>query len=185
VPFRRGFKTEANSIALEVRGELGLRPFDPLDPHVLAEWLEIPIWTLSEMCSEHPDIKYLLTTEREAFSAVTVFRGHQRRIVHNDSHHPTRQNSNLAHELAHALLQHPPTPALDDKGCREWNQDIEDEAAWLGGALLLTEPATIAIAKGRWSSRDEACEHFGVSRPMLQFRLNATGAIKRVQRMMR
>jgi hypothetical protein len=54
VPFRRGFKTEANSIALEVRGELGLRPFDPLDPHVLAEWLEIPIWTLSEMCSEHP-----------------------------------------------------------------------------------------------------------------------------------
>jgi Zn-dependent peptidase ImmA (M78 family) len=137
------------------------------------------------MCSDHPDIKYLLTTEREAFSAVTVFLGHQRRIVHNDGHRPTRQNSNLAHELAHALLQHPPTPALDDKGCRAWNEDIEEQAAWLGGALLVPEAAAIAIAKGRWASREEAAKYFGVSTPMLQFRLNTTGAVKRVQRMRR
>jgi hypothetical protein len=45
-------------------------------------------------------------------------------------------------------------------------------------ALLLTEAAALAIAKGRWT-RDEACEHFAFSKPMLQFRLNATGAAKR------
>ena len=33
---RRGFKTQANQIAREVRGELGLGPTDPLDPWKLA-----------------------------------------------------------------------------------------------------------------------------------------------------
>jgi Zn-dependent peptidase ImmA (M78 family) len=184
VTFRRGFKTEANSTALEVRGELGLGPLDRLDPRGLAEWLEIPIWTLSEMCTNHPNIRHLVTQEPEAFSAVTVFRGRERRIVHNDGHAPVRQNSNLAHELAHGLLQHPPTPALDNKGCREWDQNIEDEAAWLAGILLVPESATIAIAKGQWT-QPEAGQHFCVSGQMIQFRLSATGAVTRVARMNR
>ena len=82
---RRGLKTEANSTALEVRGELGLGLFDPRS---LAEWLEIPICTLSEMCTSHPTIGHLVTQEPEAFSAVTVFRGRERTIVHNDGHAP-------------------------------------------------------------------------------------------------
>ena len=39
---RRGFKTEANDIAREIRQELGLGLADPLDPWVLAAQLEIP-----------------------------------------------------------------------------------------------------------------------------------------------
>jgi uncharacterized protein DUF955 len=179
---RRGFKTEANSTALEVRTELGLGPLDALDPRVLAERLAIPVWTLTDMAVGAESISYLLTDEPEAFSAITVFRGYERTIVHNDGHALVRQNSNLAHELAHGLLHHPPTPALDDKGCRDWNQDIEDEAAWLAGILLLPEPATIAIAQSRWT-RADAGERFGVSSQMIQFRLNATGAVKRVERM--
>jgi Zn-dependent peptidase ImmA (M78 family) len=136
------------------------------------------------MATRGPSISHLITNEPEVFSAVTVFERNRRRIVHNDGHNPARQNSNLAHELAHGLLLHPPTPALDDKGCRQWNQDIEDEASWLGGILLVTEAAAIAVAKGQWT-REEAMERFGVSRQMLQFRLNATGAIKRVQRLSR
>ena len=179
--FRRGFKTEANSLAADIRGELGLSMFDPLDPGALAAWLEIPIVRLSEFAHQAPAVRHLLEVEQEVFSAVTVFAGSQRTIVHNDAHAPTRQRSNLAHELAHGLLLHPPTPALDNTGCRHWNQDIEDQASWLGGALLVTEPATIAIAKGRWTV-EGAAEHFRVSPAMIRFRLNATGAPRRVQR---
>jgi Zn-dependent peptidase ImmA (M78 family) len=155
--------------------------FDPLDPGALAAWLEIPIVRLSEFAHQAPAVRHLLEVEQEVFSAVTVFAGSQRTIVHNDAHAPTRQRSNLAHELAHGLLLHPPTPALDNTGCRHWNQDIEDQASWLGGALLVTEPATIAIAKGRWTV-EGAAEHFRVSPAMIRFRLNATGAPRRVQR---
>src|SRR5438046_1606223 len=44
---RRGFKTEANHIAREVRAELGLRFIDPLDPWALARHLEIQVVPLS------------------------------------------------------------------------------------------------------------------------------------------
>jgi Zn-dependent peptidase ImmA (M78 family) len=179
--YRRGFKTEANDLACEVRTELRLEPFDRLDPWRLAEHLEIPIVGLSELASAAPAIKHLMMVEPEAFSAVTVFRGAARTIVHNDGHAPVRQNSNLAHELAHGLLLHPPTPALDDRGCRNWNQDVEDEAGWLGGILLITEEMTIAIARGQLNA-EEAARRLGVSRQMLRFRMNATGAAERVRR---
>jgi Zn-dependent peptidase ImmA (M78 family) len=180
--YRRGFKTEAHGIAEEIRAELGLHPLDALDPRRLAELLEVPIVGLSEMVRDAPVIAYLLHTERSVFSAVTVFRGPRRLIVHNDGHAMTRQNSNLSHELAHALLLHTATPALDDRGSRLWNEDLEDEAAWLAGALLISEAATIEIARGRWT-RNDAAIRFAVSERMVQFRMNATGAVKRVSRM--
>jgi Zn-dependent peptidase ImmA (M78 family) len=184
VAYRRGFKTEAHSIAEDVRNELGLHPLDRLDPRRLAALAEVPILGLSEMVVDAPAIAHLLQVETGVFSAVTVCRGPRRLIVHNDGHALTRQNSNLAHELAHALLLHPPTPALDDRGSRLWNQDIEDEAAWLSGALLVSEAVTIEVARGRWT-RSEAAQRLVVSERMMQFRINATGAAKRVARMRR
>lgn len=183
--YRYGFKTEANATALETRAELGLGPLDKLDPRKLAEFLEIPVLDLSQLAADAPALNHLLRIEPEAFSAVTVFCGVERTIVHNDGHAPTRQNSNIAHELSHGLLLHPPTPAMDDRGCREWNQDIEDEAAWLAGILLITEDATLAIARAiasRHWTRADAAERFDVSEQMVQFRLNATGAMRRVER---
>ena len=178
---RYGFKTEANALAEEVRSDLGIDPLDALDPRILAAFLEIPIWALSEFTEANPAIGHLHDMEPNLFSAVTVFAGPRRTIVHNDAHAPGRQNSNLAHELSHGLLHHPPTPALDNKGCRDWNQAVEDEAEWLSGILLVSEAATIAIAKGKWT-KAEAAEHFGVSQQMIQRRINATGAHRRVGR---
>ncbi|MDP9340548.1 MAG: ImmA/IrrE family metallo-endopeptidase [Actinomycetota bacterium] len=179
--FRRGFKKEANEIAAETRAELDLSPYDQLDPRILAGWLEIPVIGLSALVPEAPAVTHLLTDELEVFSAVTVFASTERTIVHNDGHSHTRQVSNLAHELAHALLLHPPTPALDNNGCRHWNQDIEDEASWLAGCLLVPEAAAMAIAKGRWTL-PAAARNFGVSVAMIRYRLNATGAVRRVAR---
>lgn len=179
--FRRGFKTEANGIVVEVRGELGLSLYDRLDPGALAAWLEIPVIGLSDFAAEAPAVSHLLDVEPEAFSAVTVFAGTRRTIVHNDAHAKVRQASNLTHELSHALLHHPATPALDNTGCRHWNQDLEDEANWLSGSLLIPEPAAMLIAKGRWSL-PVAAQRFGVSQQMVRFRLNTTGARRRVAR---
>ena len=126
---RRGFKTEANAIAREVRLELGLQPYDRLDPWQLARHLEIPVVGLCAYDEDAPfAVTQFQTVDSGAFSAVTVFRGHARVVVHNDSHAPGRQCSNLAHELSHALLLHPPTPALNVYGCRDWDKEVEEEA---------------------------------------------------------
>jgi len=179
--FERGFKAWAKTLATDARRELGLDPFDPLDPFALAASVDIPVISLSDLVASTPSIEHLLAVEPDVFSAVTVFDGPRRLIIHNDAHAPVRQVSNIGHELSHGLLGHPPTPALDDSGCRVWNQIIEDEAAWLSGCLLVTEEIAMAIAR-RTMTVQTAAIRLGVSTRMVNFRVNAVGARKRVER---
>lgn len=179
---RHGFKKEANEIAREVRKELNLGICDPLNPWKLTNLLEIPVMTLrefedvSELC-----VRHFTKVEIGAFSAVTVFYGSKRVIIHNDSHSSSRQASNLAHEAAHGLLHHQPAPAMDASGCRKWDEEIEEEAEYLAGALLVTEEAALWIVRERISLAT-AAHQLGVSQHMITYRLNITGARKRILR---
>lgn len=182
---RRGFKKEANEIAIEVRGELGLSDHNPLDPWRLARLLEIPVMPLSEFAnSSEYCFHHFTVVETEAFSAVTVFDGNKRIIVHNDLHSRPRQVSNLTHEAAHGLLHHTPSPALDANGCRNWDDEIEKEAEYLAGALLVTESAALFFAR-RKIPLHIAARQLGISTSMVSYRLNVTGALKRTQRSFR
>jgi Zn-dependent peptidase ImmA (M78 family) len=179
---RRGFKTEANTIAREIRQELGLRLTAPLDPWKLATYLAVPVVPLQEFAAEAPAACRLFTRQhRASFSAVTVFCGSERMIVFNHAHSAGRQASDLAHELAHVLLFHPPSPALDHRGCRQWDPEAEDEAAWLAGALLISDEAALDIA-ARGLTDAEAAIEYGVSEHMMRFRMNVTKARVRIQR---
>ena len=102
-------------------------------------------------------------------------------MVHNDAHSPGRQASDLSHELSHGLLLHPPAPAFDAGGCRNWDPVLEGEAQYLAGALLITEEAALQIARSGLSL-DAAAVRFGVSSAMVQYRINVTGARQRVSR---
>ncbi|MBF2035523.1 MAG: ImmA/IrrE family metallo-endopeptidase [Leptolyngbyaceae cyanobacterium T60_A2020_046] len=125
---------------------------------------------------------FLTTVEQSCFSAVTVFHGHRRLIVHNDSHHPRRQTSNISHELSHGILQHPPTEPFSDHGYRNFNKKIEDEANWLGSALLISEEAALHIVKSGMSI-DDASDFYSATTDVITMRLNMTGAKSRVARM--
>lgn len=180
--FRRGFKTEADQIATEVRTELGLGSSDPLDPVALAAFIGIPILPLSSLSQNaHQSVVLLSGSESAAFSAATVFDGSRRLIVHNDSHLLGRQRANLSHELAHGLLLHTPTQALDDHGCRRWEPSVEDEANWLAGALLVTPQAALEVARSNLPL-DDAAARYGVSVALMRWRLNVTGAYRRTKR---
>ena len=180
---RRGFKTEANAIAREVRAELYLARTSPLDVWRLANHLEIPVIPLSSFHKTAPDAASLfLNGGQGMFSGVTVFRGPRRMIVFNDAHVPGRQSNDVAHELSHGLLLHTPTAAIDGRGCRVWDKEAEAEANWLSGALLVPEEAAIHIVKRGWSNR-VAAARYGVTPKMIQYRINVTAARTRVQRM--
>ena len=179
---RRGFKTEANEVAREVREELGLDAEDPLDPWKLAQHLAIPVTPLSALSSAPPQgVRHFQVIDASRFSAVTVFVGCNRVIIHNDAHVLGRQASDLGHELAHGLLLHPATPALDSTGCRNWDGTVEEEANWLGGALLVSEDAAVMLAR-KGTPVAEAAALYGVSEKLMDWRLNVTGARIRAQR---
>lgn len=160
--------------------ELGLQPHAPLCPWQLAEYLAIPVVPLSEFQNTISEaVRYLTIQNTKSFSAVTMFDGMRRLIVHNDSHDPLRQASNVSHELSHGILLHPPTEPFNEYGCRNLNQEYEDEANWLGPALLISEEAALHIVKTGMTI-DEAVEHYRVSKQVINMRINVTGARKRI-----
>lgn len=178
--FRRGFKKEASAYARELRAELGLKPHAPLCPWQLAEHLAIRVVPLSEFQNKIPEaVHYFTEKDVKSFSAITVFDGTKRIIVHNDAHSLLRQASNVSHELSHGILQHQPDEVFNECGCRNFNQQYEDEANWLGPALLISEEAALHIVKTRIPI-DEAVKYYRASKEVINMRINVTGARKRI-----
>lgn len=178
---RRGFKSDASALATEMRTELDLSRIDPLDPFALANHLEIDVVCLTDGGYSTALVDHFTRVDPGAFSAATVFDGPRRTIVHNDSHHPGRQANNIAHEISHGILLHPPMPALGVGGCRNWNSDVEDEATWLAGVLLVTDEAALHVVR-RSIPLSLAARTYGISQRLMQWRINATGAHARVAR---
>ena len=67
--FRRGFKAEANRIALRVRAQMDLSPIAPIDPALVCAHFDIVLLKLSELDC---DARRFLGVDQAAFSAVTV-----------------------------------------------------------------------------------------------------------------
>ena len=181
--YRRGFKAEANWYARELRRELHLEPHEPLCQWQLAEHLGYKIAKLSSYLDLQPDATSYLMSEigQKEFSAVTIFNNSYYLIIHNDAHHIRRQSANIAHELAHGILMHDPAPLTQANGARSFNKEQEDEANWLGPALLISEEAAILIAR-RDMPVELTCNEYRVSQDLLQMRLQVTGALIRAAR---
>lgn len=180
---RRGFKKEAEELAVELRRELGLVEHAPIDIFALAEHLCIPTVPLSQM-AEHAtaeSVTHFRDTEPAAFSGITIHNGFRRLILFNDAHADVRLNSTVAHELAHALLGHSASPLTNDLGQRNRDAEIEMEADWLAGAILIPMPAAKKIAFGSATLAD-AAGRYAVSESMLAYRLRVTGALTIAQR---
>jgi hypothetical protein len=178
--FRRGFKKECEEIVFGARADLGQARYAPFDPFAYAKFLGIPCVPVSELardgCPEE-SLAHVAGAGRRDFSAVTIREGTTCLIVYNDSNDPERQKSDVAHELAHVLLEHEAGPLFGTGGCRNVDELREKEATWLGGALLVPEHVALSVA--RRLTVEEAAQHYGVSEELMRWRVNATGALKR------
>ena len=180
---RRGFKSEANWLSRNVREGLGIAAHLPICPWQLATHLGFPVVAMSDLEESEPAaVAYLrsLRGQRD-FSAITLFEGTSRKIIHNDAHQEKRQAANIAHELAHGLLLHPPKPPFDAEGSRHYDHEIEEEANWLGPALLVSEEAAMHIARMKLPIA-KASDVYGASEELVRMRLNVTGAVVRAMR---
>ena len=181
---RRGFKSNAEQIAAEIRVELGLDENDRMDALRLAEHLAIPVFTIrqvAELNAQDSFAHYFSVIDPDSFSAVTVFCGYKRFIIHNENHHPHRQASNLAHEISHTILEHSPTPVARHDGRRYWDSEVEQEANWLGAALLVPRAGALEMFKANCTVAQIA-SHFGVSESLCDWRIRQSGIDKQAER---
>jgi Zn-dependent peptidase ImmA (M78 family) len=176
----RGFKSWAEKFAEGLRKELGVGIDEPMNLEKLASFFGSKLLTPVEipgMTESH--LKQLLSVDPSGWSAVTVCVGQRSVIIHNPRHSSGRQASNIAHEIAHLILEHEPTRVvMSHDGAlvmRSFNEKQEEEANWLASCLLLPRQAIIASLKNKLSLEGIA-ERFRVSEPLVRFRVQKTGA---------
>lgn len=178
---RFGFKAEANWWSRELRREQGIAPAAPMPIQALSDHLGIDLMRLTDLEAAASTACAHFRTElgQREFSAVTLTVSGRRTILFNDSNDPWRQSSDIAHEIAHAVLQHPVPALFQADGRRNHNPAHEEEAAWLGPALLISDEAAVFIFSQGLSVND-AAKMYGCSREVVQMRINVSGARKRV-----
>ena len=179
---RRGFKSEAEGIAGQVRKELGIEPHQPIAPERIGELLGIEI-RAGDKLIPRSKFEELDEIQPGAFSACTLQPTPGRLVVvYNPLSTVERRRSDLAHELAHTLLDHELSriERLGDLTFLSCDSVQEEEAAWLGGCLLL--PRELLMAEVRQGLSETAiAEKHVVSVEMARYRLNVTGVARQHQ----
>ncbi|BCY07278.1 ImmA/IrrE family metallo-endopeptidase [Actinoplanes sp. L3-i22] len=180
---RRGFKTEAERLADRTRVELGLQPHAHMPIRKLAAHLHIEIHPADDLV-DRADLEELDELQPGAFSAATFhLPGGRTVIVCNPLSETGRTNSDIAHEIAHVILNHEIREIQQLAGHTFFtcNPEQEEEANWLAGCLLLPRPLLLREAYAA-STPDLIAEKHQVSVPMARYRLNASGVLLQVQR---
>ena len=179
---RRGFKSEAERVARRVQAELKMSAAQSVAPEVLARLLGIEIRAGDDLVPRDR-FNELEELQPGAFSACTLQPAPGRVVVvYNPLSEEPRRRSDLAHELAHMLLDHELSrlERLGDLTFFSCDPIQEAEAAWLSGCLLLPRPLLLAEVR-RGTSAVEIARQHGVSERMAQYRLNVTGVARQIQ----
>lgn len=182
--FVRGFKTKAENLAVEYRQKLSIHPCAPLPWQKLADFLNVPVFCVSNIIEDENDLKLIMGEGISGgFSAVRLKNVDGDNIIlHNGSHSPARQESNIMHELAHIICGHKVSDDFLDVSIalnmRYFNERQEEEAKFLGACLQIAKPGLLMAAK-RKMSYQEIADHFNASIDMVKYRMRITGIEKR------
>ena len=183
---RRGFKTWAENEALDIRKELDLTPIDPLPARTVLTYLDVTVATPSQIPGlTHATIIQLIKKDRSSWYALTFSVDGEIFLIHNDSHSPTRTESNLMHEIAHIFCKHSPTQLINHISLpflvRTFDIVQEEEASWLGGCLQVPRIALLHCLSRRMTD-DEIATRYGASKALVRFRRNMTGVDLQLER---
>jgi Zn-dependent peptidase ImmA (M78 family) len=129
-------------------------------------------------------LRQLLETDLDSWSAVTLIQNGRKLVILNSAHSPARQNSSLAHELAHLILEHRPTQTFFGPGgsllMKEFDREQEAEAECFSAVLLVPRDALISLLPR--TTEEALAAHLGVSLDMLRMRRNVTGVDRQLNR---
>lgn len=180
---RRGLKADAERRSLAARESLGLEATSKLCPWHYAELLGVMVFEATELDLEPEHAAQLLDRDPDSWSGMTLFEEGTHVVVLNTSHPRPRRTATLMHELAHIILDHAPADIeISPSGLvllSDYSPDQEEEADWLGAALLLPESALMQHRQ-QGMSIIEIANHFGVSEQLCTWRCRMTGVEKRL-----
>ncbi|NET09982.1 MAG: ImmA/IrrE family metallo-endopeptidase [Merismopedia sp. SIO2A8] len=165
------FRQRCEAISTDLRHQLNLRAFDRLLANQLASHLNATILHFASFPNLDPQVQVILQSS-ESWSAATICL-EPIQIIYNPTHGNTRRESDLMHELAHLLLEHP-MAHFDTNKSPVRKKRYEQEATYLGGCLQIPRRGLL-WAKQRGMAVSQVAGYFGASEAMVQFRNNISG----------
>ncbi len=160
-------------VATTQRSQLNYKAFEQLPASVLAQYFQVTIVTPETVPNaELEQVKRLCNSNN--WSAGIIWKN-PLIIVHNSRHAPTRQESNLMHELAHVILKHKMVGYDSKTRLPLRRQQDEDEAVYLGGCLQIPRRGLLWAVQKKMTIAQIAL-HFNASEEMVKFRVNVTGS---------
>lgn len=162
-----------------VRADLSLSRTDPVPLDELAKSLGVEIIAGDELVPRSRFVE-LDQIQADCFFACTLRPSPGRVVVvFSPTSEFTRRKSDIAHELAHILLNHDLSRIEKLGGITFLSCDPvqEEEAGWLSGSLLLPRDLLTIEVRNELDAEKIAEKH-GVSVQMARYRLNATGVFR-------
>jgi Zn-dependent peptidase ImmA (M78 family) len=154
-----------------------------LCPWQYADWLGVLVFDATDLDLRPQDAAQLLEIDPDSWSGMTVFEEGVHVVVLNTTHRRPRRTATLMHELAHIILDHVPADVdVSPSGLvllSDYSAEQEEEADWLGAALLLPE-AALLLHRGQGRSIAEIAQLFRVSEDLCTWRCRMTGIDKRL-----
>ncbi|MDA4848618.1 ImmA/IrrE family metallo-endopeptidase [Hoeflea poritis] len=176
---RRGFKSQAEKLALKQRADIGLSANDALDPRHFLRSIGIIVWTptdIPNVDTEH--LRQLTVVDPDSWSGITIREGGKTAIIVNATHPITRQANTLMHEWAHIELRHKPSRADRSAGglllLSDYPPELEEEADWLAGCILAPRDGLLFHC-GKGLEPGEVAQHYGISTQLANWRIGKTG----------
>lgn len=177
---RRGFKAEAERTAEQLRRGFGIGLVERLDPLALARSVGAEVRCADELTGR-AKLEQLEALQPGAFSACTLTIGSRHVIVYSPLSSPGRASSDIAHEVAHIVLDHQ-VNQIEQVGALTFftcDPDEEQEANWLSACVLLPRALMMKAARNGLAV-SEIADAYGVSEQMAAFRLRITGVERQI-----
>lgn len=182
----RGFKSEAERISLQARELVGLPAHSPLPARKLAAAMSVVVAGPRDIPGL-PDevVTTMLVDHARKWSGFTFSVEDRPFIIHNTSHDPERQESDLMHELAHIWRKHKPG-RIEPAGrlpfaTRSFDPDQEEEAKWLGACFQIPREPLLHFIRRKYDLLQIA-SYFGSSIEMARYRTNTSGVKQQLAR---
>ncbi|WP_409070872.1 ImmA/IrrE family metallo-endopeptidase [Hymenobacter sp. HSC-4F20] len=102
-------------------------------------------------------------------------------ILYNDSNSLARQESDIMHELAHIICEHPGDclQLNADIALRQHNDSHEEEAKWLGATLQVPDQGLYQLVRAGHTT-ERIAEIYGCSIEMAIYRRRITAVDRRL-----
>lgn len=182
---KRGFKTKAEKLSESLRRRLGIPVDEALPARRLVDAMgDVTLLGIEDIPGLDPrHVQRLLRQDTSGWSGITLKMDDRKFVVHNTSHAPPRQESNIMHEVSHILCEHPPGQIVQigPFSLRCYDREQEDEAVWLGAVLQIPREGLLRLARTGMTVPAIA-DRFGASKKMVSFRLNKGGVRTQLRR---